>query len=243
MYSATVQASASRDRQQIQRRRLRYRLAAHHVPLMLASAACVAVLYLTRTYTDVLSRLSFATAYPALALVAASLLIGPWNVLRKRRNAVSSDLRRDVGIWAGILGVIHTAVGQNVHLRGRPWLYYVYEAKEKHSFPLRHDLFGLANYTGALSVLLLAGLFATSNDYSLRALGTRGWKQLQRWNYGVFALAAVHAVAYQASEKQKPPYLLSVLACIALTVCVQVAGFLRRRGTDREEDGRGAIQG
>jgi hypothetical protein len=26
-----------------------------------------------------------------------------------------------------LLSVLHTAVGQDVHLRGRPWLYYVYE--------------------------------------------------------------------------------------------------------------------
>ncbi len=96
-----------------------------------------------------------------------------------------------MGIWAGILGILHSAIGQCVHLRGRPWLYYVYAAKEHHSFPLRHDLFGAANYTGAVSALLLIMLLATSNDYFLQVLGTPQWKQLQRWNYAVFVLAAV----------------------------------------------------
>jgi len=193
----------------------------------------IVVLYATRPYKDVLTRASFATAYPALILLVVTLMVGPWNLLRKRRNPISSDLRRDIGIWAGILGVLHTAVGQNVHLRGRPWLYYVYALKEHHAFPLRHDLFGLANYTGAVSVLLLTALLATSNDFSIRRLGASGWKKLQRWNYAVFALAAVHAVAYQAIEKQELLFVATVTLSIAITLGLQISGFLRRRSKDR----------
>ena len=189
--------------------------------------ASVATLYATRTYSDVLSRASFATAYPALALLTATVLVGPWNLLRRRPNPVSSDLRRDIGIWAGFLGIIHAGVGQFVHLRGRPWLYYVYGPTEHHH-GLRHDLFGLANYTGALGVLLLVALFATSNDLSLRRFGTRKWKQLQRWNYAVFALVAIHSVAFQMVEKQKEPWVITVVLCIAAAVAMQAAGVWRR---------------
>ena len=190
------------------------------------------MLYGTRSYRDVISKASFATAYPAAFLLALTLVLGPWNLLRRRRNPISSDLRRDIGIWAGIVGVVHAAVGQCVHLRGRPWLYYVYGPQEHpHTFPVRHDLFGLANYTGAISVLLLALLLATSNDYSLRRLGTPGWKKLQRWNYAVFALAAVHSFAYQGVEKQKFPFVTAIVACVAVAVFFQMAGVLSRRGT------------
>lgn len=209
--------------------RLRGRLLTHHLPLLIVCGGAVAALYYTRPYRDVMSRASFATAYPAMVLLAATLLIGPWNLLRKRPNPVSSDFRRDLGIWAGMLGIVHTAVGQCVHLRGRPWLYYVYAPKEHHSFPLRHDLFGLANYTGALSVLVLALLLATSNDYSLRKLKTPGWKQLQQWNYAVFALAAVHAFAYQGVEKQHLPFVSAIIVCVVITVVLQAMGYARRR--------------
>jgi sulfoxide reductase heme-binding subunit YedZ len=218
---------------QFGRERWRLRILKHHLPLFGISVLGIAVLYATRPYKDVLSRASFATAYPALILLAATLIVGPWNLLRKRRSPISSDLRRDIGIWAGILGVLHTAVGQNVHMRGRPWLYYVYELKEHHTIPLRHDLFGLANHTGAVSVLLLMALLATSNDFSLRRLGTSGWKKLQRWNYAVFALAAAHAVAYQAIEKQQFLYVVTVILSIAITLALQISGFLRRRSEDR----------
>lgn len=219
------------NRPSFRRERLLRRLIAHHLPLLAASAISVAALYYTRTYKDVLSRASFATAYPALVLLAATLLVGPWNTLRKQRNPISNDLRRDIGIWAGILGILHTVVGQNVHLRGRPWLYYVYERKSYHTIPIRHDLFGFANYIGAASVLLLIALFATSNDYSLRALGTPRWKGLQRWNYAVFALAAAHATAYQASEKQGLPFVVTLSVCVGLTIALQIAGIVRRRAT------------
>ena len=107
------------------RERLLPRVWRHHLPLLLLSFVCVAVLYQTRPYPDVLSRASFATAYPALALLAITLLIGPWNLVFRKPNPLSSDLRRDIGIWAGLLGVLHAGVGQFVHLLGRPCLYYI----------------------------------------------------------------------------------------------------------------------
>src|SRR5579863_618776 len=89
------------------RNRLLSRLLRHHLALLVLSFASVVALYSTRPYPDVISRASFATAYPALALLAATLLVGPWNVLRRKANPVSSDLRRDLGICAGILGILH----------------------------------------------------------------------------------------------------------------------------------------
>lgn len=220
----------------VRRNRLFPRLVRHHVPLLVGTAVCVAALYVTRPYADVLSRASFATAYPALALLAVTLLIGPWNLVRHRPNPVSSDLRRDFGIWAGILGIAHTAIGQCVHLRGRPWLYYVYGLTEHHhTIPVRHDLFGFANYTGALGVLILVALLATSNDYSLRALGTRGWKKLQRWNYTIFALAGAHAIGYQAIEKQRPRFVAAVILCLVVALGFQVIGMMRRRSAGAEK--------
>jgi len=216
------------------RNRLRRRLLTHHLPLMLVSLASVAALYATRSAKDVISNASFATAYPAMAYLTITLLVGPWNLIRKRTNPISADLRRDFGIWGGILGIVHTAVGQCVHLRGRPWLYYVYGSQEHHH-GLRHDLFGLANYTGAISTLLLIVLFATSNDWSLRKLHTRQWKQLQRWNYAVFALAAVHAFAYQGVEKQHLPFVVTVAVCAAIALVFQLTGvvLVRRAAAER----------
>lgn len=209
------------------------RLLRHHAVLGAATCAAVALLYWTRPYKDAISRASFATAYPALALLALTLAIGPWRVLMRRRaSAVSTDLRRDVGIWAGVVSVVHAVVGQCVHLRGRPWLYYVYGPTEHHH-GMRHDLFGLANYTGLLGTLLVIALLATSNDLSLRRLGAAAWKKLQRWNYAVFALVAVHAFAFQGVEKQKAGWVTLTAACVVAALGMQAAGVAVRRASAR----------
>lgn len=212
------------------------RLLRHHIALLAFSAAAVLILYFTRPYTDVLTRISFATAYPALVLLGSTLITGPINILRGLRNPVSSDLRRDIGIWGGLLGMLHAAVGQCVHLRGRPWLYYIYGPTENHA-GFRHDLFGFSNYTGAVATLILIALFATSNDLSLRALGTPRWKSLQRWNYAVFGLSAVHSFGYQAIEKQKIVWVATVICCTVITLAVQSAGFWKRRKAECKREG------
>jgi sulfoxide reductase heme-binding subunit YedZ len=214
----------------VRRQRNQHRLLAHHLPLLLLSVVSVGSIYLTHPYRDLITRITFATAYPALILLAVTLLIGPWNVLQKRRNPVSSDLRRDIAIWAGSLSIVHAAIGQNMHLRGRPWLYYIYAATEHHhGFPLRHNLFGFSNYTGAVSTLIVIALLAMSNDYSLKALGTPRWKQLQRWNYAAFALAAAHTIGYQIPQKAGTAFHWTAGICIAITVTMQTAGFIARR--------------
>lgn len=210
--------------------RLRRRLLIHHLPLLALSAAAVFAIYATRPYRDPVMRASFATAYPALILLAATLAIGPVNLLLRGRSPVSMDLRRDLGIWAGILAIVHTVIGQNVHLRGRPWLYYVYQRREHHTIPLRHDVFGMANYSGLVCTFVVLLLLATSNDYSLRRLGSRPWKKLQRWNYAAFALLAVHAFAYEEGiEHQKLPWVATTIAALAVTILLQLSGFALRR--------------
>ncbi|HET9797569.1 MAG TPA: hypothetical protein VFP90_06255, partial [Gemmatimonadaceae bacterium] len=49
--------------------------------------------------TQTVFRLSMATGYASVALIAWAMLIGPWRVWRGRSAPVSTDLRRDVGIW------------------------------------------------------------------------------------------------------------------------------------------------
>ncbi len=213
-------------------RRLSRRLLRHHLPLGILSLGSAAVLYLTRPYNDVITKLSFASAWPGLVLIAFTLLIGPFKQVWGRNVAVSQDFRRDVGIWAGMVGVFHAVIGNCVHLRGRPWLYYVYEHWTKgHAQPFRHDVFGLANYTGLAAALLLLALLSTSNDASLRALGTPGWKSLQRWNYAVFGLLIVHTLGYQLGIERPIGALVSlaVMATI-VTMMLQGIGYLKRRG-------------
>ena len=179
------------------------------------------------------TRVSMASAYVGLGLLAITLLLGPIDVLRGRRSPTSTDLRRDVGIWAGLIGLLHLVVGLGVHLRGRPWLYFVYPANEAHALPLRHDLFGFANDTGLLGGLVLVLLLALSNDWSLRRLGAPRWKALQRWNYAGAALVVAHGIGFQVIEKRKLGFVLAFAIIATVTLAAQLAGFRRHRAGER----------
>jgi methionine sulfoxide reductase heme-binding subunit len=200
-----------------------------HVILASMSLVCTAVFWrLFSDRRDLISHISIATAYPALFLTAVAVFLGPWNVLRRRANPVSFDLRRDIGIWAGIMALLHTAIGLNVHLRGRMWLYFV---DEHHR--IRHDWFGFGNDTGLAAALLFLLLLAISNDLSLRALGTRRWKSLQRWTYAAVILTVLHAFAYQHVEQRRAPYEI-LLAAITLAITVlQLSGWRRAKASRR----------
>lgn len=202
--------------------------------LILAALACamVALAYMATPPPDVRHRASMATAYAALAFLALCLWLGPWNVLRRRRVPVSFDLRRDVGIWAGALAILHTAVGLTVHLRGRMWMYFF---RKLHPLRIQNTTFGFANYVGLIAALLFVMLLFLSNDLSLRALGTRRWKSLQRWIYAAFALTIAHGVAYQLVEKRRLPWVILFAGLSAGVIAIQIAGFIRTRKTSPED--------
>jgi sulfoxide reductase heme-binding subunit YedZ len=164
-----------------------------------------------------------ATAYVSLALLVATLAPGPINLLRRQPNPVSTDLRRDLGIWAFILGLAHTVVGLQVHMKSL-WLYFFREITGPQAWSLRRDQFGLANYTGLAAALLLVFLVALSNDVSLKRLGAPRWKSLQRWNYALFALVLVHGILYQVIEKRTLPWPIWLGALALAAVILQVAG-------------------
>lgn len=180
---------------------------------------------------DFLFRSSMATAYAGLALVGATLVTGAWNVLRRRRNPVSSDLRRDLGICGAVLSLAHVVVGLQVHSRGEMIHYFLRPPDEGHaSWGLRFDRFGLANYTGLAASLLVVLLAALSNDWSLGRLGARRWKALQRSNYALYALVVIHGVVYQVLESRESRYAALFAALVAVVLVIQWAGYRRREG-------------
>ena len=178
-----------------------------------------------------LGRVSLATAYVGLALLAWTLFTGPFNILRRRPNPVSTDLRRDVGIWAGILSIVHVVVGLQVHQGGNIWKYFFF-SPQPHVRDVRYDPFGLANYTGLVATLVVLLLLGLSNDVSLRRFGRYRWKALQRLNYAVFALVVAHGAVYQVIEKRRLVFVLVFAATVGAVSLVQAAGFRRVRAHD-----------
>jgi len=170
-----------------------------------------------------------ATAYSSLALLAATLAIGPYNLIRGRPNPVSTYLRRDLGIWTALLALAHVVVGLQVHLAGRLWLYFVPPVEERKWLPVRFDSFGLANYTGLASMLILLLLLAISNDRSLRTLGAKRWKRIQRWAYAATLLMAAHGGLYQVIEKRTALWILFFVTLMLATGALQLYALRKLR--------------
>ncbi len=122
------------------------------------------------------------------------------------------------------MALLHTAIGLNVHLRGRPWLYFVDEHRR-----VRHDLFGFGNDTGLIAAILFLLLLSLSNDISLRRLGTQRWKSLQRWTYFAVLLTVLHAAAYQHIEKRRLDYEIVLWFTAAISAASQARGWWRMK--------------
>jgi len=205
-----------------------------HVALAGGSSVGILVMFFGMGSREPIFRLSMGTAYVSLALLVATLMIGPLNVVRGRPNSVSTSLRRDVGIWSGITALAHVVLGLQVHLRGNMGQYFLYPAEWERAFPLRFDTFGLANWTGLLSGLLFLLLLCLSNDFSLRRLGAVRWKSLQRWSYAAFVLLVFHGALYQLVIESRPWGWVAFLGALVVTAAAaQGAGFRRIRSKGR----------
>ena len=206
-----------------------------HLALAAFAAAIIWIVYLATPPPDVRHRLSMGTAYAGLGFLVVCLGLGPWKVMRQRPNPISFDLRRDVGIWAGVLALLHTAVGLTVHLRGRMWMYFF---SRLHPPALQKTEFGFANFSGLGAAALFLMLLAISNNLALRALGLERWKSLQRWTYAAFALTIAHGIAYQLVEKRHLPWVVGFagLTGVALTGQVLALVQVRRRSSHHPMD-------
>ena len=186
-------------------------------------------------------RLTTATGYVALGLLALTLLIGPANLLLRRRNPVSSYLRRDVGAWTALFSVAHVVVSLMVHGSGQ--IQHFLDFFVADGSPLRNS-FGLGNWTGLGALVIVAVLLALSSDAALRRLKAKNWKRLQRLNYVLFALVIVHAFFYGALLRQTSPYTILLGLLVIAVVAGQFVGILlfRRRYSRRAaESARAAV--
>jgi sulfoxide reductase heme-binding subunit YedZ len=210
----------------VKARRLQRRLVRHYLPLAaLTGVALVVVDRVLRPYEDKLGRLMVASAYTALILIGVTLLIGPLNLLRQRPNPVSSDLRRDVGIWAGLVGLAHMLLGLQWHYPWEPWMFFW----DGGANPLRLDRFGQASFLGLGGILIVALLLAISNDRAFRNLGRQRWKALQRLNYVLLGLITLHAILFISEDKRDQRYLLLVAGIVAVVIVGQITGVAQRR--------------
>ena len=167
-------------------------------------------------------RYSTATGYIATVLLGLTLLLGPANLLLRRRNPISGYLRRDVGIWTAITSLVHVTFGFLVKHGDGQVLGYFFQPGDRSR--ILTNSFGLANWAGLAALLIAAGLAVISSDAALRKLKAKRWKRLQRFNYALFALVIIHALLYGALWRTTSPYTVLLALSVIGVVFAQAIG-------------------
>jgi DMSO/TMAO reductase YedYZ heme-binding membrane subunit len=72
--------------------------------------------------------------------------------------------------------------------------------------------------------VIVVGLLAISSDFALGKLKARTWKNLQRLNYALFALVAVHAFFYGALLRAESPYTVLLAVSVIGVLVGQTLG-------------------
>jgi sulfoxide reductase heme-binding subunit YedZ len=197
-------------------RGLRRRLFVHHLPLAVGSTGGLILLVRWSSHGPFsIAQLASPTGDIALVLLASTLVIGPANLVLRRRNPTNNYLRRDVGAWAAVWSIVHVVVAFQGHTSGTLGFVRYFFSDGK---PLL-DSVGLGNWTGLAATVIVVTLLVLSTDRYLRELKTKTWKDLQRLNYTLFALVVVHAIFYGALTRTMSPF---TYAFIATTIAVLV---------------------
>ena len=201
-------------------RALRRRLVVHHLPLALTSTAAFVALVSVAGRGFAIGRLASPTGDVALVLLAVTLLIGPANLMLRRRNPANSYLRRDVGTWTAMWSVVHVVVGFQGHTAGAFGFvdYFVADGR-----PLTNS-FGMGNWTGLAATVIVVLLLVLSTDRYLRELKSRRWKDLQRLNYTLFALVVLHAIYYGALRQMTSPFTRVLIGTVITALVGQAVG-------------------
>jgi len=171
---------------------------ARHILLGGLSAAVCGIFAVTGPIATAWDRVSILTAYLCLILLCVGLSIGPWRALATGRPTLNSYLRRDVGIWAALTGLVHLVLATELSMNSS-YVGAVVDAAEQ---PPGRQLFAWASVSGYLVGLNFLLLLALSNDHVMRSLGSVWWKRLQRTSYLGFCLTLLHGLAFQVLESR-----------------------------------------
>lgn len=208
---------------------LKNRFKIYYLPMLVISIIFCLIFYIFWKPTlPVIPFITYTSGYLSIFILAVSLLLGPINLILRRKNPISTYIRRDIGIFGGILGIIHSVVGLFMHFTGKPWLYFVEEVGD--NLIIRFGNFGLANYTGLFGALILILLLIISNDYFLSKLKSVKWKNLQRFTYLMFLLVIAHSIFYRLNANKEDLIIFLYLPMFLIVLVFQLIGvWLKKR--------------
>lgn len=204
--------------------------------------------WLSRPEWDPEMRLWRAVGDASIILLYVTLAQGPLARLVPGAGRLL-PYRRELGIWFGVLALIHTVLILNGWARWDVLIFLGYEFVPQLDRMVRLDSgFGLANVLGLTAMIIALPLLATSADWATRALGGNGWKFLHYSTYIIFWLLVLHTAYFlfvhftEHFHKRPPPdpnwfrwpFVALTLAVAALQVSAYVKTVWRQRHRARQ---------
>lgn len=216
----------------------------HAVVILLAGLAVYAFGEL-RAEWSAMHRWNRAVGDVSLVLVSLAMAVGPLGRIWRRASAFL-PWRREFGIWATVLAIVHTAIilGGWVEWNLIRLFGYEFHPGLGQYVMLQHG-FALANAIGILALFYAAILGLTSNNWSQKILGGSVWKFLQQGAYVLWSLVLVHTayflyVHFQDFHRRVPepnelqvPFVILVLFVISLQI---IAFWKTWRGRRKQMD-------
>lgn len=200
-----------------------------HLLLAAGTAGTGLAAYLAGPAATGLDRLSMMLSWVCLVLFAAALVVGPAHALRTGRLVTNYLLRRDLGIWCALTGLAHLALAFKTSMNPAYMQLYVHGAADWPAPPVRSVMYRWAVLGSLVIAALFALLLLLSNNFSLRVLGPRWWKRLQRLSYLAFVLTVAHSVVFQVIESRTAVLVIALAALTLAVVAGQYAGWSRLR--------------
>ncbi|QDS35885.1 ferric reductase-like transmembrane domain-containing protein [Brevibacillus brevis] len=188
---------------------------------------------------------SMILGYLSFILIGCTLLIGPlqsW--LPAGWMAVSLSIRRDIGIWAGLTGLLHVIlvlvlfeseprlmiIDDNRFEKADGWLgLFFFASSDPTMWPFPNWTFtGVANYLGLLAFFMLLALWLTSSARAEKWLGGSSWKRLHLANPWLFVIVLFHGLIYIQSIKGEPHTISDMLVFATMIWMIRSIAFIRR---------------
>ncbi|MCA1321472.1 hypothetical protein LC085_16320 [Bacillus tianshenii] len=167
-----------------------------------------------------------AFADVSLFMLGLVMIIGPIvRILPALKGMIA--WRRSLGVWSGILALIHTIIILDGWVE---WefarLFFIFTPFGKEW--VLHPGFALANAIGIIAVLYYLLLMITSNNQSIKVLGNSAWNYLQSKTSTLYILILLHTLYFLYFHKPENPNWMKgpFIAFIVLIYLFQIAGFI-----------------
>lgn len=196
----------------------------HHFTLASLTLLPLGVAALIGPGSGIEDRLSIVSAYLCLVLLACTMLIGSARLMGSGRPVTNIYLRRDMGIWSALVGLLHFVLANMLSMNAAYMDQFVSLADTPSAVELRDQLYFWGTILGYFVAVVFLLLLALSSDVMLKLVGPRWWKRLQRSAYFAFVFTVVHAFAFQMLESRQPLLVGVVVLVLLLALAGQIFG-------------------